>query len=68
MTELGSFFFLAFSSLFTLVNPIGLSAVYLSMVEQFNDKERKQIAFKGTLTALVILLVFSSLTQIIPVR
>lgn len=65
MTELGVFFFLAFSSLFTLVNPIGLSAVYLSMVEQFNDRERKRIAFKGTLTALVILLVFSLIGRLI---
>jgi len=59
MTELNSFFLLAFSSLFTLVNPIGLSPVYLSMVDQFDDRERKRIAFKGSLTALVILVVFS---------
>ena len=33
MTELTSYFILAFSSLFTLVNPIGLSPVFLSMVD-----------------------------------
>ena len=31
MTELTSYFILAFSSLFTLVNPIGLSPVFLCL-------------------------------------
>lgn len=65
MTELNSFLILAFSSLFTLVNPIGLSPVYLSLVEQFDERERRQIAFKGALTALVILIAFLLLGRLI---
>ena len=42
MTELTSYFILAFSSLFTLVNPIELSPV-LSIVDHCDDKERPKI-------------------------
>ena len=65
MNELNTFFILAFSSLFTLVNPIGLSPVYLSLVEQFDEKERKQIALRGAVTAFIILIAFLLLGQII---
>ena len=65
MNELTAFFILAFSTLFTLINPIGLTAVYLSMVEQFDTEERSRIAFKGTITALFILVIFSMIGDII---
>ena len=39
MNELTTFSILAFSTLFTLINPIGLTAVYLSLVENFKDEE-----------------------------
>ena len=65
MNELTAFFLLAFSTLFTLTNPIGLTPVYLSMVEQFGSKERGQIILKGTITALFILIVFSLVGDII---
>ena len=65
MTELSSFFILAFSSLFTLVNPVGLSPVFLTMVEQFDIKERRRIAFRGILTALFILIAFSLIGRLI---
>ena len=65
MNELTTFFLLAFSTLFTLINPIGLTAVYLSMVEQFDTEERSRIAFKGTITALFILVIFSMIGDII---
>ena len=65
MTELSSFFILAFSSLFTLVNPVGLSPVFLTMVEQFDVKERRRIAFRGVLTALFILIAFSLIGRLI---
>ena len=65
MNEITTFFILAFSTLFTLVNPIGLSPVYLSIVENFGDEERKQIALKGTITAFIILIIFSLIGDII---
>ena len=65
MNELTTFFVLAFSTLFTLINPIGLSAVYLSMVEQFGAEEGGIIALKGTITAFTILIIFFFLGDII---
>ena len=65
MNELTTFFVLAFSTLFTLVNPIGLTAVYLSIVEQFGVKERNRIALKGAITAFIILIIFFFLGDII---
>ena len=65
MNEITTFFILAFSTLFTLVNPIGLSPVYLSIVENFGTKERNKIALKGTITAFIILIIFSLIGDII---
>ena len=65
MNELTAFFILAFSTLFTLVNPIGLSPVYLSIVDNFGPEERQQIALKGTITAFIILIIFSLIGDII---
>ena len=65
MNELTTFFILAFSSLFTLVNPIGLSPVFLSMVEHCNDNEKQQIALKGVFTALVVLIIFTFLGRLV---
>jgi len=58
MTEYTTFFILAFSTIFTLINPIGLTAVYLSIVEPFDIKEKNRIALKGTITAFIILIIF----------
>ena len=65
MNELTTYFFLAFSTLFTLVNPIGLTAVYLSIIDNFGAKDRKKIAFKGTITAFIILIIFFLIGDII---
>ena len=65
MNELTTFFVLAFSTLFTLINPIGLTAVYLSIVENYEAKERKRIALKGSFTAFIILIIFSLMGDII---
>ena len=65
MTEYTAFFILAFSTIFTLINPIGLTAVYLSIVEPFDTKEKSRIALKGTITAFVILIIFSLIGDVI---
>ena len=65
MTEYTSFFILAFSTIFTLVNPIGLAPVYLSIIDNFSAQERRRIALKGTITAFIILIIFSLLGDII---
>ena len=65
MSDISNFFILAFSTLFTLINPIGLTAVYLSIVEQFETVERNRIALKGTFTAFIILIIFSLVGDLI---
>ena len=65
MNELIAFFILAFSSLFTLVNPVGLSPVFLSMVDHCDERERRQIAFKGVITAVVVLIMFTFLGRLV---
>ena len=65
MSELTTFSVLAFSTLFTLINPIGLTPIYLSIVEQLGTKERGRIALKGTITAFFILIIFSLIGDII---
>ena len=65
MSELAPFFVLAFSTLFTLINPIGLTPVYLSMVEHCAAEERGRISLKGTITAFFILIIFFLVGDII---
>ena len=47
------------------MNPIGLSPLFLSLVEQFDDKERRQIAVKGVLTAFIVVIIFSLIGSVI---
>ncbi len=65
MSEAATYFILSFSSLITLVNPIGLSPVFLSLVEQFDDKERRRVAVKGVLTAFTVLIIFALIGRLI---
>ena len=57
-TEL-QFFILCLTTLFTLINPIGISPLLLVMTERFSKQERINIAWKGSLTAFSTLIIFS---------
>ncbi|MBC8213542.1 MAG: MarC family protein [Candidatus Marinimicrobia bacterium] len=63
--QLFPFFLLAFSSLFTLVNPIGLSPTFLSLISDFGEHEKKRITRKGIITATVVLIIFSLIGNLI---
>jgi len=54
-----SFFLLSFSSLFTLINPIGITPILLSISENMSVKEYNKIIRKGIITAYIILFIFS---------
>ena len=64
-TELFTFFVFAFTSLITLVDPIGFAPVYLSLVDGMTRDEKQRVAKKGALTALVVLIVFWLLGRVI---
>ena len=56
--ELIRFFIIAFTSLFALVNPIGFSPMFISLVDDMPSEQKKQIALKGVLTAGLTLTTF----------
>ena len=45
------FFILCLTTLFTLINPIGITPLLVVMTEWFSNEERINIAKKGSLTA-----------------
>mgnify|MGYP001360165826 FL=1 len=53
------FFILCFSSLFTLINPIGIVPIFLSITQDYNKKERDIIAAKSIFFSFLVLLVFA---------
>ena len=59
------FFILCFSSLFALINPIGLVPIFLSITENYNKKERDIIAIKAIIFSFFILIVFSFIGEFI---
>tara|TARA_B100001250_G_scaffold196237_1_gene168575 strand:- start:50 stop:691 length:642 start_codon:yes stop_codon:yes gene_type:complete len=60
-----SFIILTFSSLFALINPIGITPILLSMTEGDDDIEYKAIVKKGILTAYIILAIFALMGDLI---
>ncbi|MDB4126231.1 MarC family protein [Candidatus Marinimicrobia bacterium] len=59
------FFMLCFSSLFALINPIGLVPIFLSITENYNRKERDIIAIKAVIFSFFILILFSFIGEFI---
>jgi len=59
MQNLFEFGLLAFTSIFTMVNPLGIIPVYTSMTAQMSSKEARQVAVKAVSTAFIILAVFA---------
>ncbi len=59
------FFVLCLTTLFTLINPIGIAPLLVVMTERFSKDERVKIAKKGTATALITLLSFAILGSLI---
>ena len=60
-----SFFLFAFSSLFTLVNPVGISPAFVSLTQRFPPDDVPRIALRGAVAAAVILFVFAGVGQLI---
>ena len=59
------FFILCLTTLFTLINPIGLAPLLMVMTERFSKDEKVKIARKGSATALITLLLFAILGSLI---
>ncbi len=59
------FFILCLTTLFTLINPIGIAPLLVVMTERFSKDEKVKIARKGSATALITLLLFAILGSLI---
>ena len=59
MQKLFEFGLLAFTSIFTMVNPLGVIPIYTSMTSEMSSKEAKRVAIKAVITATVTLLLFA---------
>ena len=60
-----SFILLSFSSLFTLLNPIGTAPIVLSLTESLNPEEYNKVIKKSVCVACLILLLFAIMGKII---
>lgn len=54
---------LYFTSFFTLMNPMGIMPVFLTMTSELTKKERRKTAYKATITATVVLILFAFLGE-----
>lgn len=58
---LAEYALLCFTTLLTLVNPLGIAPVFLALTERFNAEGRRAIAKTGARTAALILIIFALL-------
>ena len=60
-----SFILLSFSSLFALLNPIGIAPIILSITENYSLEAYKKLIRRSTIFACIILLIFAITGKII---
>jgi len=65
MSQHIDFILLCFSTLFTLINPIGISPIFLTLTERFSHAQQKSIAKKGIATGFIVLVLFAYLGRYI---
>ncbi len=61
MNQYFEFTFLCISTLFSLINPIGIAPIFITLTERFSVNQQRQIAKKGVLTGFFILVIFAFL-------
>lgn len=54
-----SYLLFAFTSLFTIINPLGAMPFYSSLVEDVDHKEARMIALKATTSAFIAMVLFA---------
>ena len=53
------FFILCLTTLFTLINPIGIAPLLMVMTDRFPKNDKITIAKKGSITAFITLVLFA---------
>ncbi len=59
MSELLAFGLFAFTSFLAIINPMGVTPVFLAMTTDLSPKQQRRTAFKAVLTAFVVLTIFA---------
>jgi multiple antibiotic resistance protein len=59
------FAFLTFTSLFTMIDPLGAIPIYATITEDLDNQASKKIAFKASFTAFFILVLFAFTGELI---
>ncbi len=59
MSDTLKFALLAFTTLFTMVNPLSIIPVYTTMTSGLEENEAKSVAFKAVITAVTVLIIFA---------
>ena len=65
MTEYITFGILCFTTFFTIINPIGVMPVFMTMTKELDKKDRNLTAKKAILTSFITLVVFAFSGQIL---
>ena len=53
------FLILSIISIITLINPVGIIPTYLNIIENFDQKDQKEITFKANIVAFILLVIFA---------
>ena len=53
------FLILSIISIITLINPVGIIPTYLNIIESFDKKDQKEITFKASIVAFILLVLFA---------
>lgn len=59
MSELSNFAFLAFTSFFTLINPLGTMPIFMTMTAELDQPHRVRTARKATVVAWATIILFA---------
>lgn len=59
MDNIFTFGLFVFTSFITLVNPLGVMPVFMSMTTNLEKKEKRKTAIKAIITSLITLLLFA---------
>ena len=65
MNELIAFGILSFTSFFTLINPLGVLPIFMTMTSELTQQQRNKTAKKAVLTAFLTVVVFALSGQIL---
>lgn len=65
MNDLLGFGLLAFTSFFTLINPLGVMPIFMTMTAGLDQADRTKTARKATIVALIIIVIFAFIGQLL---